>query len=71
MSVEGCMVIIYGYNCRNLCLFYVCVYYKLKGQIYYRVIFKEVYDCIYENIYTTIEFIFIRESYTYYNVVKF
>ena len=31
--------------------------------------FKEISDYIYQNVYTTIEFIFIRESYTYYNVV--
>ena len=32
-------------------------------------IYKKVYDYIYQNVYTTIEFIFIRESYTYYNIV--
>ena len=32
-------------------------------------IYKKVYDYIYQNVYTTIEFIFIRESSTYYNVV--
>ena len=46
-------------------LFYVYIYwiYKVKFII---VIFKEVYDYIYQNVYTTIEFIFKSK---YLNVV--
>ena len=37
--------------------------------IRFNLLFKEVYNYIYQNVYTTIEFIFIRENYTYYNAV--
>ena len=42
---------------------------NLYGYTYYIVIFTEVYDFIYYNVYTAIEFIFIRKLQLFYKII--